>query len=113
MHLSIEYSRYVDLPSAILVLDALAQSTRINAFKLLATGGPNGLTAGEVARRLSTPQNTMSVHLSTLARAGLVRAERHSRNVIYRADPDRLTALISFLKEDCLGRKSPRESDDS
>ena len=60
--------------SAIAALGALAQGTRLDAFRLLVRHEPDGLAAGEIARQLDVPQNTMSVHLATLARAGLIHA---------------------------------------
>lgn len=92
---------YMDRRSAILTLGALAQETRLDAFQLLVRHEPNGLPAGDVARQLDVPQNTMSAHLATLARAGLVRPARHSRQVIYHADCERLAELASFLIEGC------------
>lgn len=87
--------------SAISALGALAQGTRLDVFRLLVRHEPNGLPAGEIARQLDVPQNTMSAHLGVLARAGLVRSERHSRSIIYRADLDGLRALMLFLVNDC------------
>ena len=87
--------------SAISVLGALAQGTRLDVFRLLVRHEPDGLAAGEVARQLEVPQNTMSAHLAILARARLVRSERHSRSIIYRADLDGLRALMLFLVNDC------------
>jgi DNA-binding transcriptional ArsR family regulator len=59
------------------------------------------LPAGEIARRLDVPQNTMSAHLAILARAGLVKSERHSRSITYRAELEALRALTLFLVKDC------------
>lgn len=87
--------------SAITALGALAQGTRLDVFRLLVRHEPAGLAAGEVARRLDVPQNTMSAHLGVLARAGLVRSERRSRSINYRADLDGLRALMLFLVNDC------------
>ncbi|ALJ12394.1 ArsR/SmtB family transcription factor [Sphingopyxis macrogoltabida] len=87
--------------SAISALGALAQGTRLGVFRLLVRHEPDGLAAGEVARQLEVPQNTMSAHLAILARAGLVRSERHSRSIIYRADLDALRGLMLFLVHDC------------
>lgn len=87
--------------SAISTLAALAQGTRLDVFRLLVRHEPTGLAAGEVARQLDVPQNTMSAHLGILARAGLVRAERHSRSIVYRADLDGLRGLMLFLVKDC------------
>ena len=95
------YAGYMESESAIAALGALAQATRLDVFRLLVRQEPDGLAAGEVARQLDVPQNTMSAHLGILARAGLVRSERHSRSIIYRADLDGLRALTLFLVKDC------------
>ncbi|MFY9656617.1 MAG: metalloregulator ArsR/SmtB family transcription factor [Methylocystis sp.] len=88
---------------AIAALAALAQTTRLDTFRLLVTREPDGVPAGELARLMAVPQNTMSAHLSILARAGLVSSERHSRSIIYRADLARLRELTLFLLKDCCG----------
>jgi DNA-binding transcriptional ArsR family regulator len=93
----------MDNESAILVLAALAQTTRLEVFRLLVRHEPDGVPAGELARLLETPHNTMSAHLSILARAGLVKGERQSRSIIYRADLDRLREVTLFLVKDCCG----------
>lgn len=86
---------------AIVALGALAQDTRLDVFRLLVRHEPEGMAAGEIARQLEVPHNTMSAHLGILARAGLVRSERQSRSIIYRADLDGLRALTLFLVKDC------------
>ncbi len=87
--------------NAILALAALAQSTRLDVFRLLVKHAPNGLPAGDVARALAVPQNTMSSHLAILSRAGLVSARRFSRSIVYRADLAHLQAVMLFLLRDC------------
>ncbi len=91
----------MDNDSAIAALGALAQGTRLDVFRLLVRHEPTGMAAGEIARQLDVPQNTMSAHLGILARAGIVRFERHSRSIVYRADLDGLRALTLFLVKDC------------
>lgn len=93
----------MDNESTILALAALAQSTRLDVFRLLVRHEPDGLPAGDLARELATPHNTMSSHLGILARAGLIRGERHSRSIIYRANLDRLREMTLFLVKDCCG----------
>ena len=88
---------------AILALSALAQPTRLETFRLLVRHEPEGLSAGEIANDLAVPPNTMSAHFGVLSRAGLIRAERRSRSIVYRADLDRLQALVLFLLKDCCG----------
>ncbi|MGI4792974.1 MAG: ArsR/SmtB family transcription factor [Janthinobacterium lividum] len=96
----------MDDDPAIAALSALAQSTRLDTFRLLVKHEPLGLPAGEVARLLDVPQNTMSAHLAILARAGWVRSDRHSRSIIYRANLDRLCDLMLFLVKDCCGGRA-------
>ncbi|HLJ01177.1 MAG TPA: metalloregulator ArsR/SmtB family transcription factor [Bradyrhizobium sp.] len=82
-------------------LAALAQSTRLDVFRLLVRHEPEGLAAGEIARSLAIPQNTMSSHLSVLSRAGLVSARRFGRSIVYRADLACLRAVVLFMLRDC------------
>ena len=86
---------------AILALAALAQSTRLDVFRLLVKQEPDGLAAGEIAKALAVPQNTMSAHLSVLSRARLVTARRNSRSIVYRADLNRFQGVMTFLVNDC------------
>lgn len=85
----------------ILALAALAQPTRLEAFRLLVRHEPEGLSAGDVARTLGVPQNTMSSHLSVLSRAGLISAQRFSRSIVYRAELSRLREVMLFVLRDC------------
>jgi len=94
---------YMESLTAIPALAALAQTTRLDTFRLLVRHEPEGLAAGELARLLEIPQNTMSAHLATLSRAGLVAGERQSRSIIYRAKLDQLRDLMLFLVKDCCG----------
>ena len=95
----------MDKDQAILAMGALAQMTRFEAFQQLVKHEPHGIAAGELARLLSVPQNTLSTHLNVLTGANLVTRERQSRSIIYRAQPDRLEILLQFLLQDCcLGR---------
>ncbi len=93
----------MDNIEAIAALAALAQTTRLDVFRLLVTREPEGVAAGELARIMGVPQNTMSAHLAILARAGLVTGERQSRSIIYRANLTRLRELTLFLLKDCCG----------
>ena len=86
-------------------LAALAQPTRLKAFRLLVAREPDGIAAGEIAKLVDVPQNTMSAHLATLTQCGLIRGERRSRSIVYRADLGRFRSVLVFLLEDCCGGK--------
>ncbi|OZT72996.1 ArsR/SmtB family transcription factor [Vreelandella boliviensis] len=80
---------------------ALSQETRLKAFRLLVQHEPEGLPAGEIAKQLNVPHNTMSAHLSVLSQAGLVVSRRQSRSIIYRANMSHMQVMIEFLVHDC------------
>ena len=83
------------------MLAALAQSTRLEAFRLLARSEPEGLAAGALAEMLGVPQNTLSSHLAILSAAGLAHAQRQGRSQIYRANLAAVRELVVYLLNDC------------
>jgi ArsR family transcriptional regulator, arsenate/arsenite/antimonite-responsive transcriptional repressor len=98
-------SRRMDDEATIQALSALAQPTRLAVFRLLISHEPAGLPAGEIADALEVPHNTMSTHLSILARTGLVTSKRHSRSIVYQASLDQLRLMLTYLLKDCCGGK--------
>ena len=91
----------MEIMTATTAFAALAQETRLAAFRLLVRAGPAGLPAGEIARALETAPSTLSTHLGLLQRARLVSSERRSRQIVYRADFAGAGALMRFLMKDC------------
>src|SRR3954454_9729727 len=87
--------------SAVAALAALAQDNRLDVFRLLVRAGRAGLAAGEVARKLKLPPNTLSFHFDRLRQAGLVTVRRESRSMIYAAQFDTMHGLVDFLTENC------------
>jgi DNA-binding transcriptional ArsR family regulator len=85
------------------IFAALAQATRLEVFRLLIEHEPQGLAAGDIAKQLEVPHNTMSTHLAILSRAGLIQATRQSRSIIYRAQIESVKALVGYLLNDCCG----------
>jgi len=84
-------------------LSALGNERRLMIFRFLVQIGPEGIAAGEIARRLGILQNTLSSSLSVLGHAGLVTSRREGRSIIYSAAFAQLGALLDFLAEDCCG----------
>ena len=82
-------------------LAALAHETRLAVFRALVQAGPQGMIAGALAAHCGCPPSTMSHHLATLERAGLVQSERESRQIHYRADFGAMRRLLTFLMQDC------------
>lgn len=86
---------------AVDALGALAHETRLSVFRALVKAGPDGMIAGAIAEHHGVPPSTMSHHLATLERAGLVQSERESRLIHYRADFASMRRLLTFLMQDC------------
>lgn len=93
----------MDETQTIAALAALAQPTRLQTFRLLVEREPDGVPAGELARVVGVPQNTMSAHLTILTNAGLISGKRQSRSIIYRADLEGFRSVMLYLLQDCCG----------
>ena len=82
-------------------LAALAQPNRLQIFRSLVVKGGDGLTPAMLAANLGMPANTLSFHLKELMNADLISQERSGRNLIYRAQYDRMNAVLSYLTQNC------------
>ena len=94
-------SGYMETEEAILALAALAQSTRLDVFRLLVRHEPEGLAAGDIARLLaSRRKRCRRIWRSCRARGSSPR-ERHSRSIVYRADLAEFRDVVLFMLRDC------------
>lgn len=89
--------------NAIAALAALAQESRLSAFRLLVQAGPAGLSASRIAEALQIPSSSLSFHLKELSHAGLIAPRQEGRFIIYAARFDTMSALLGFLSENCCG----------
>lgn len=84
-------------------LAALAQESRLAAYRLLVARGPEGLSAGAIGDKLHIAPATLSFHLKALAHAGLVTARTHGRFVNYSVNFQVMNELVGFLTDNCCG----------
>ena len=99
----------MDMNDAITGLGALAQEGRLRVFRLLMAYGPEGLPAGEVARRLDVAHNTLSSQFAVLSQAGLLQSRRNGRSIIYSVDlagPGLLPGTAGRVRP-AAGRRNP------
>ena len=82
-------------------LAALAQANRLLIFRSLVVKGSEGLTPAQLSEALGMPANTLSFHLKELMQADLISQERSGRNLIYRAQFDRMNAVLTYLSQNC------------
>ena len=87
--------------SAVSILAALAQDSRLDAFRLLIEAGPQGMPAGHLAASLRLSPNALTFHLDRLRDAGLVTVRREGRSMIYAAQFETMSKLISYLTDQC------------
>ncbi|GAC1663927.1 MAG: helix-turn-helix transcriptional regulator [Steroidobacteraceae bacterium] len=88
-------------PQVIDALGALAHEHRLAIFRLLVERGPAGLPAGKIAERVGLVPSSLTFHLQSLQRAGLIAQRRESRRIIYSADFTAMTALVGYLTDNC------------
>jgi DNA-binding transcriptional ArsR family regulator len=90
-------------PDVLAALAALAHPVRLDVFRALVQAGPDGVTPTALAALVQPEpkQSTLATHLKELVSAGLVANARAGRNVVYRADYDRMGGVIGYLTENC------------
>jgi ArsR family transcriptional regulator len=93
----------METTQAVSALSALAQPSRLAAFRLLVAAGPEGMAAGAIGEQLDLPPATLSFHLAGLTRAGLAQSRQDGRFVIYSANFENMNSLVAFLTENCCG----------
>lgn len=96
-------SEKITSDEAVEMFASLSQSTRLDAYRLLARYLPYGLPAGDVARLLGVPHNTMSSHLNVLERVGLVTSRREGRLIVYAAKVSKLSGLFNVMLSEMQG----------
>ena len=90
----------MEINEAAAALTALAQTSRLEVFRLL-VAAPAPICAGDIAEQLEVPKPTLSFHLKELTQAGLIAARREGRSIYYAVEPGGIRGLMAFLTEDC------------
>jgi ArsR family transcriptional regulator len=88
-------------PAVIEALAALAHEYRLAIYRLLVQQGPRGLAAGAIGERVGLQPSSLTFHLQSLQRAGLITQQRASRQLIYSADYDVMNGLVGYLTDNC------------
>lgn len=87
--------------NVIAALAALAHEYRLAIYRMLVEQGPGGLPAGVIGQRLDLQPSSLTFHLQSLQRAGLITQRRASRQLIYTADYPVMNGLVSYLTDNC------------
>jgi ArsR family transcriptional regulator, arsenate/arsenite/antimonite-responsive transcriptional repressor len=80
---------------------ALGNRARLRLLRLLVRAGGEGMTVGDIGRRLDMPASTLAHHLAALVRAGLVAQEKRGREVICSAEFRSIRGTAAYLTDAC------------
>ena len=82
-------------------LSELGNETRLAIFRLLVKAGGDGMTIGDIGKRLKVPASTLGFHLRGLVGVGLVTQRKEGRSVYCYAEMDVLTDVLRTLEAEC------------
>jgi DNA-binding transcriptional ArsR family regulator len=82
-------------------LGALAHEHRLAIYRLLVEKGPDGLSAGDIAARIGLVPSSLTFHVQSLQRSGLIAQKRVSRQLFYSADFGAMNELVEYLTKNC------------
>ena len=97
----------MDATGTVAALGALAHEHRLAIYRLLVEAGPAGMSAGEIAERIGIVPSSLTFHVQSLQRAGLITQRRVSRQLFYSADFGAVNELVHYLTKNCCGGAHP------
>lgn len=80
---------------------AVGSEARLQVVLALVRAGEPGLTISAIQQRLNIPASTLAHHIRFLAAAGLIRQQKQGREIINRADFERISNLAQYLLSEC------------
>ncbi len=92
---------FMETKHASKLFEALSSEHRLDIFRLLVASAPQGLVAGEIAKRLDIPSTNLSFHLKAIVQSGLAEVEREGRYMRYKANIPLMLEIVRFLTEKC------------
>lgn len=91
----------MDLERTARCMAELGNVTRLRVFGVLVRAGDEGLIVGELRQALDMPASTLAHHLRGMVDAGLVRQERHGREVRCWADFELINSAWAHFRAEC------------
>lgn len=94
MEFEMAISEEVDWAASAQLLKALGHPVRLQIVTGLVSGACN---VGRIWQCLGLPQPTVSQHLKILRQEGILEAERHGKEMVYRVADPRIHRLLDAL----------------
>ncbi len=98
---------HIGVPSSLLIEEAaqgfaaVGSEARLQVVLTLVRAGDPGLSVGAIQERVKMPASTLAHHIRFLAAAGLIVQEKRGRELINRANFERMQALAHYLLSEC------------
>jgi DNA-binding transcriptional ArsR family regulator len=86
------------------MLKALASVVRLKIVRLLIDCGDQGCCVSDIQKEIGGANSTLSHHLETLARFGLINSRKEAQWIFYSVNYYVLKELFNFLWQDCCSR---------
>ena len=88
------------------MLKALGSEPRLRVVRLLIQHGDAGCCVTDIQKEIDCAASTLSHHLETLSRFGLINSRKDAQWIFYSVNFDVLKELFNFLWQDCCSRSS-------
>jgi DNA-binding transcriptional ArsR family regulator len=88
------------------MLKALGSGVRLRIVRLLIEYGEQGCCVTDIQKDVGGASSTLSHHLETLSRYGLISSRKDAQWVYYSVNFEVLKELFNFLWQDCCSRSS-------
>ena len=82
-------------------LAELGHATRLSIYRYLVTMGKDGVSVGDIQKKLKIPASTLSHHISRLTRVGLIRQKRDGTTLLCFPQYKKLQGLVDYLIDEC------------
>jgi DNA-binding transcriptional ArsR family regulator len=88
------------------MLKALGSDPRLKVIRLLIQHGEAGCCVTDIQKGIGCAASTLSHHLETLSRFGLINSRKDAQWIFYSVNFEVLKELFNFLWQDCCSRSS-------
>jgi DNA-binding transcriptional ArsR family regulator len=88
------------------MLKALGSDPRLRVIRMLIQHGDAGCCVTDIQKEIDCAASTLSHHLETLSRFGLINSRKDAQWIFYSVNFDVLKELFNFLWQDCCSRSS-------
>ena len=88
------------------MLKALGSDPRLKVIRLLIQHGETGCCVTDIQKEIGCAASTLSHHLETLSRFGLINSRKEAQWIFYSVNFEVLKELFNFLWQDCCSRSA-------